>query len=100
MAASEDWLDEMLLSDDASRRAWKRRAVGMSTSDAMSRVPRTGQLNCRIPITEWRVVRAHCREQGVSLGMFMRHAIAARLISQGVDPATIPVMMRGPRERG
>jgi hypothetical protein len=95
----EEWLDEMLLVDDVSQRAWKRRAVGMSTSDAMSKVPKLGQLNCRIPIGEWRIVRAHCREQGVSLGMFMRNAIAAKLIAGGVDATTIPALMRGPRAR-
>ena len=95
----EDWLDEQLLADDRSARGWKRRAVGMSAHEAVLRVPRQGQLTAKIPIEQWRIVRAHCRVQGVSLGMFLRHAIAAKLISEGVDPATIPDLIRGHRGR-
>lgn len=71
----------------------------MSAHEAVLRVPRTGQLTVKIPIEQWRLVRAHCRRQGVSLGMFLRHAIAAKLIAEGVDPADIADLTRGPRGR-
>jgi hypothetical protein len=99
MAENEDWLDEALLTDDVSARGWKRKAVGMPAHEAALRVPRTGQLNATIPIEQWRIVRAHCRDQGVSLGMFLRHAIAAKLVAEGVNADLIPDLIRSKRDR-
>lgn len=94
--SNDDWLDELLTADDASKRGWKRTAIG--TPRDQIAMPTTGQFNCRVPINEWRIIRKHVRAQRHTLGTWMRHALAAKYIAEGGDPGLIPNTIRGRRE--
>ena len=96
--SDDDWLDELLLADDVSARGWKRTAIGAPNHEVSRHMPRTGQFNCKVPIEQWRVIRKHIRGQRVTMGMWMRHALAAKYISEGGDPTAIPDVIRGRRE--
>jgi hypothetical protein len=100
----EDWLDEQLLADDApTRRFWRRQAVGVPRNVAIRAVPRRAQLTTVVRIEEWRLFKRHCAKFDVSMGCYVRQAIGARMVSEGVDPETIRDFLKpeGPqRARG
>lgn len=91
----EDWLDEQLLADDIiSSPGWRRAARGGRTvNGAIAGIPRKGQLTTRIPIAQWRFIKEHVDARGIPLGTYIRQAIGARMIAEGVDPADVHTLM-------
>ncbi len=88
--SEEDWLDEQLLADDPpSPRRWRRDATGMDSPSAMKGVPRYGQLATKVPIADWRRMKAHIDGQGNTLGRYIRNAIGARMVKEGVPAEEI-----------
>jgi hypothetical protein len=100
---AEDWLDEQLLADDiVSSPGWRRKARGGRTvNQAIAGIPRKGQLTTRIPIAQWRLVKEHVDSLGIPLGRYIRQAVGARMIAEGVDPADVETLMTmGPNSDG
>lgn len=95
MSSPDDWLDEQLLADDiTSDPGWRRAARGDRTVNrAIQGIPRRGQLTTRIPIEQWRFIKRHVDALGVPLGTYIRQAVGARMISEGVDPADVETLM-------
>lgn len=95
MSSPDDWLDEQLLADDiTSDPNWRRAARGGRTvSHAIAGLPRRGQLTTRIPIEQWRFIKRHVDRLGVPLGTYIRQAVGARMIAEGVDPRDVETLM-------
>lgn len=79
----DDWLDAKLMADDSSQAAWKRRAVGMSKGEALSRVPRQGQILVESEIGMMRQLKRRIRDSGQTQNVWVRQAIAMRLAAEG-----------------
>ncbi|MCJ7726657.1 MAG: hypothetical protein MUP76_09765 [Acidimicrobiia bacterium] len=92
---ADEWLDEHLLADDiTSSPGWRRAARGGRTVNAaIAGIPRHGQLTTRVPIEQWRVVKKHVDSLGIPLGAYMRQAIGARMLSEGVPRADVETLM-------
>lgn len=80
----DDWLDDALLADDVSQRNWARRSLGgMSVDEALSAVPRKGQMLIEAPIEQFRELQAHITRSGITQGRWVRQAIGMRLRAEG-----------------
>ena len=83
---TEDWLDEQLLADDESERGWKRKAVGMTTHDALMGIPKECQVTIRVPIEAHRALLALAEQRGIRHGVYCRQAVGMALAEDGYPP--------------
>lgn len=80
----DDWLDEQLLADDTSKRHWARRALnGIGVHEALSAVPRKGQMLVEAPIGRYRELLDHIGRSGLTQSRWVRQAIGMRLRAEG-----------------
>lgn len=87
----EDWLDAELLADDPpSPRMWRREANGgLDMPTAMRAVPLNGQITVKVGIAYWRRMKRHVDASDETLGTWVRGAVAARLLKEGVPASEI-----------
>ena len=84
----DDWLDAELLADDPpSETRWRRKAQdNVTMGHALRALPKMAQLTVKVPIEEWRTMKRHLDATGQYQGQFIRRAVAARLVTEGVPP--------------
>ncbi len=89
----DDWLDDVILSDDVSQKFWARRALGgMSVNDAMMGVPHRGQLLAVTPIAVHRKIQDHIKASGRTQSEWLRQAVALKVAQEGGDPSIVEAL--------
>lgn len=82
----DDWLDEQLLAGDTTLDPrWRRNSLnGMKVTDALMGIPKYGHALLVVPLDGYRTLNRHVQATGTTQRAFMRRAVGALLLAEGV----------------
>lgn len=86
LSNEEDWLDETLLNDDTSKRMWKNKSVGTTTTKAMAAIRPNTRIQLVVAIDRWRAYKQWCDSKNLSPMKYARQTLGQRLANEADFP--------------
>lgn len=90
----------IVAADDPSRRGWRQRALRRSQTDAALATPAQRTIHVQFPLTGYRLYKAWCDEQGITVHDHLRASITLTLQAAGWTPEETAHLHPQKRTRG